>query len=203
MRGESAMLIFTSFGFRSPIVSEKLKGELETKGKSVLIVPFAGFNEINCAAREKAGLCEFGFEEENVFICQSKESIDCTYDYIYVPGGDTFKLLKAVREKGLMEPLRNMVEEGSIYIGVSAGAELATQNLEYVKFLEDNNYSIDNFDGLGLVEDIILPHYDQRGIFDKLCCASTGDVKRKIVGINNDGVVIYDSAGKDCDIRYI
>lgn len=185
-------LVFSSFGFRSPIVRSKLNGVLDFCEKSVLIVPFAAFSIDFCITHEKNGLVRFGFDEDNIFCCEGPSSFDREYDYIYVPGGDTFKLLKTLQDMNLLCHIRRAVDNGSIYIGVSAGAELATCNLEYVKNLEDDNFSIQDFGGLSLVDEMIIPHSDQRYIFDKIHCMMTSDKgDRRLMEIPNDGVVIF------------
>lgn len=107
------MLVLTSFGFKSPLIRGKLSGVLPVKGKTVLILPFAGVNIKACAEHESEGLVRFGYSPENIFICEDLHTLTrLNYDVIYVPGGNTFKLLKTVQNKGLMPALRNAVENG-------------------------------------------------------------------------------------------
>ena len=197
------MYIFTSFGFRAPIVREKLEGLLDTRNKSVLVLPFAGFNTESCAENEKNGLVAFGFEAENVFICAGREAFARKYDYIYLPGGYTFKLLSAMQSLNIMETLRQAVIGGATYIGASAGAEVASSDLEYVKLFEDNDYSCTDFIGLSLVDEVIIPHSDQHRVSEEMH-AFLGDARRRgFLMIPNDGVILYELTEGGCDIKFI
>ena len=188
------MLVFTSFGFRAPIVKEKLRDVIDPKNKTILIIPFAGYNPISCALNEKNGLIDFGFKEDNIYICSDLSSFERAYNYIYVPGGYTFKLLSTMQSMQLMESVKRAVENGATYIGVSAGAELATVNLEYVRFLEDNNYSLVDYNGLSLVREIIIPHADQHRLSEQM--RSVFDTKQSthILRIANDEVAVCEFA---------
>lgn len=198
------MFIFTSFGFRAPIIKEKLKAVLsDVATKTILIIPFAGFNSNKCADNEKSGLVEFGFTPENILVCRDKSSFNRVFDYIYVPGGDTFKLLNSVQNLDLMKCIKQFVDNGSVYIGVSAGAELATPNLEYVRYFEDNNYSIVDFKGLSLVNEVIIPHADQHQISEQFLNVIGDTQRNNYLSIANDGLVVYDLNEGIASIEFI
>lgn len=188
------MLVFTSFGFRAPIVKEKLRDVIVPENKTILIIPFAGYNPISCALNEKNGLIDFGFKEENIYICSDRSSFERAYSYIYVPGGNTFKLLSIMQSMQLMESVKRAVEKGTIYIGVSAGAELATSNLEYVSLLEDNNYSLVDYKGLSLIRDVIIPHADQYQVSERMRSVFGNKQSTHILRIANDEVAICEFA---------
>ena len=46
-------------------------------------------------------------------------------DAVFVGGGNTFRLLKTLYELGLVEVIRRRVEQGMIYMGASAGSNVA------------------------------------------------------------------------------
>ena len=78
-------------------------------------------------------------------------------DAVFVGGGNTYALLKRLREGQLLEPLRVRVQAGMPYIGSSAGANLAGPRI-----LTTNDWNVvalDAFDALGLVPFNINPHY--------------------------------------------
>lgn len=197
------MLVFTSFGFRSSIVKEKLESVVKTHGKTALIVPFAGYNSMNCAINEKNGLIDFGFNAQNVYVCDGRSAFDREYDYIYVPGGHTFKLLKEVQCLGLMSGLKMAVNNGATYIGVSAGAQLATPNLEYARVLERDNYLLSNYDGLSLIDSIIIPHADQHFISNQMHAflGNIGDTR--VLRIANDEVAVCVESDDRIAVRII
>jgi len=78
-------------------------------------------------------------------------------DALFVGGGNTYALLKRLREAGLLEPIRARVRAGMPYIGSSAGSNLAGPRI-----LTTNDWNVvalDAFEGLALVPFNINPHY--------------------------------------------
>ncbi len=181
--------ILTSFGFRSPIVAQKLRTVFAPQGKTVAVFPFAGFHWGHTFEREKAGLAAFGFAENDVIDCTERVTI-ARPDYIYVPGGDTFKLLQQVQQTGLAPVLCQWIAQGSVYIGVSAGAELLTVDLAYVRAAEDNNYSLTGYSGLGLITEIVVPHADQLSYSQIQMYRSLSQTDRPLLLIGNTQVAV-------------
>lgn len=78
-------------------------------------------------------------------------------DALFVGGGNTYALLKRVREAGLLEPIRARVHAGMPYLGASAGSNLAGVNI-----LTTNDWNVVGlaaFDALGLVPFNVNPHF--------------------------------------------
>jgi dipeptidase E len=76
---------------------------------------------------------------------------------VFVGGGNTFRLLRALQRGGLLAALRAAVERGARYGGASAGTNLACPTVRTT-----NDMPIvqpDGFAALGLVEFQINPHY--------------------------------------------
>lgn len=89
------------------------------------------------------------------------------YNVIWVAGGNTFVLRRALRASGGDELLRRYVlADKLIYGGESAGAVIATPTLQGVEFGDDPEIVPDGYpgeelwDGLGLVSYSIVPHYE-------------------------------------------
>ncbi|CAG2133404.1 dipeptidase PepE [Cupriavidus numazuensis] len=81
-----------------------------------------------------------------------------TAELIVVGGGNTFRLLQCLRERGLLAPIAACVRKGGArYIGWSAGANLACPTI-----CTTNDMPVANpggLDALGLVPFQINPHY--------------------------------------------
>ncbi|MGE5418568.1 MAG: dipeptidase PepE [Chloroflexota bacterium] len=78
-------------------------------------------------------------------------------DAIVVGGGNTWKLLKTVRDNGLTGPIRKKVLSGIPYIGWSAGSNMACPTIRTT-----NDMPVvepDSFDSLNLIPFQINPHY--------------------------------------------
>lgn len=78
-------------------------------------------------------------------------------DALFVGGGNTYALLKRLREAELLAPIRARVQAGMPYIGSSAGSNVAGPTI-----LTTNDWNVvalGAFDALGLVPFNINPHY--------------------------------------------
>jgi dipeptidase E len=78
---------------------------------------------------------------------------------LFMGGGNTYALLKRLREAGLLPAIRARVEAGMPYVGASAGSNVAGPTI-----LSTNDWNVvalDRFDALGLVRFNINPHYKE------------------------------------------
>ena len=82
-------------------------------------------------------------------------------DAIHLSGGNTFRFLYWLRERGLMAELQRYVANGGVLIGVSAGAILMTRDIGSSTVCGDAPYpGLRDNAGLGLVDFAVLPHFD-------------------------------------------
>ena len=78
---------------------------------------------------------------------------------LFMGGGNTYALLKRLREAGLLPAIRARVEAGMPYVGASAGSNVAGPTI-----LSTNDWNVvalDRFGALGLVGFNINPHYKE------------------------------------------
>lgn len=195
---QHSKLLLSSFGFNSPIMRTKFSKVIlqncHLKDKTCFIIPYAGFNVENTFKREKQSLIEFGFSPEKIeFANKGFDKFSSFPDYLYVPGGNPFKLLKSIREIGIFNDIIDCVRnKGTVYIGVSAGADIATENIEYVKQLEDNNDITDNcYEALGLISENVLCHYDHYSYLTLKVCREIS--RNSFITINDDQLLKFEN----------
>jgi dipeptidase E len=98
-----------------------------------------------------------GYSMESVHSTENPLPAIQRTDAIFVGGGNTFRLLKALQDLDLLESIRHNVKSGTPYIGSSAGANVAGPTIKTTKDMPIVQPR--SFDSLGLVPFQISPHY--------------------------------------------
>lgn len=115
--------------------------------------------------KEKRIMKESGFDVEDIDIEEKTENelraILKDKDVIYVQGGNTFYLLKHVRASGFDKVVKELLENGVIYIGVSAGSYIACPTIEMAtwKHQDRNTVGLTDLTALNLVPFLLSVHY--------------------------------------------
>lgn len=115
--------------------------------------------------KENKIIRELGFDVENVDIeGKNQEELYVLLkdkDVIYVQGGNTFYLLKYVKESGFDKVVKELIERGVIYIGVSAGSYIACPTIEMAnwKHQDRNTVGLKDLTGLNLVPFLLSVHF--------------------------------------------
>lgn len=82
-------------------------------------------------------------------------------DVIWVCGGNGFYLRWILKESGADEIIRELVAQGTVYAGWSAGAVLAGPTLQYYDLVEDLTVVPEVYhDALNLTDTAVCPHMD-------------------------------------------
>ncbi len=77
-------------------------------------------------------------------------------------GGNSFFLIKCIRESGFEQVLKEFLEKGGVYCGSSAGAYVACPTIEMATWKDPkkfNRHGITDFTAMNLVSFLILAHY--------------------------------------------
>ena len=112
---------------------------------------------------EYASILDLGIKEENITEFHYEENINFSaYDIIYMIGGNTFYLLKELREKNLDEKIIQAINNGVIYIGSSAGSIILGKTIETALPYNENWVNLVNFEDLKIVDGIIIPHANRK-----------------------------------------
>jgi dipeptidase E len=123
----------------------------------VLFVPHALFNRRAYAAKARARFERMGFALDSADESSDARAVVRDAEAIFIGGGNTFRLLAALYELHLLEPIRQRVSEGMPYVGSSAGAIVAGPSLGTTKDMPI--VEPPSFDALSLVPFQISPHY--------------------------------------------
>ena len=110
-------------------------------------------------------LQSMGFQKVDFYDFESDKQKDLTeYDVFYVCGGNTFKLMKFAIEVNLGESIKNLVERGGAYVGVSAGSLIIGPSIKIANEInpDNNDIGLKNFGGFNMVDFIVFPHYDEK-----------------------------------------
>lgn len=116
------------------LFAEKIKNIIKENNYS--------FKEIDIENKSKKELRNF-FKDKNI---------------IHIEGGNTFYLLRAIRKTGFAEILKELLNEGKIYIGTSAGASIIGPTIEFSSYIPENTPE-EELKGLSLVPFMVKAHY--------------------------------------------
>jgi dipeptidase E len=119
----------------------------------VLFVPFALADHEGYAARVRARFGRFGCAVDSLH--EGGNVADA--EAIFVGGGNTFRLLKTLQERELLEAIRTRVEQGMPYIGSSAGSNIAAPTIRTTNDMPIVEPA--SFEALRLVPFQINPHF--------------------------------------------
>ena len=125
--------------------------------KRVLFVPYALFDRDKYAATAQQRFQKMGYDLTSVHTASDPVQAVNETDAVFIGGGNTFRLLKALYDFALLQPIRERVEAGMPYIGSSAGSNVAAPTIKTT-----NDMPIvqpPSFDALALVSFQINPHY--------------------------------------------
>ena len=108
---------------------------------------------------------EFGYKLDSFDIegKNKEEIVDFlnTKNIIQMEGGNTFYLLKAIRETGFAKILKEQIDKGKVYIGTSAGAYIMCPSIVVSDWNDStvNRCGVVDFTALNYVPFVIKAHY--------------------------------------------
>jgi dipeptidase E len=123
----------------------------------VLFVPFALYDRDAYAAQASERFQRMGYRLKSIHVASDAKQAVSNAAAIFIGGGNTFRLLKALYNSDLLDTIRHRVDEGMPYIGSSAGANVAGPTIKTTKDMPI--VQPPSFDALGLVPFQISPHF--------------------------------------------
>ncbi len=177
-------------------------------GKKAIFIPTAGdpydnkdFVEADRIALKKYGLDVIEMDIKN----KSEEEIRKVIagaDIVLVAGGDTFNLMEKLKESGADKIIKDFIEKNCIYIGSSAGSIVCCPTIEGAEEFDNPNLAkgLDNFDGMGVFKDVIIPHAQKEKYFERTRRATERLESKgyKVYPLTDDDVLFFD--GYSCAI---
>jgi dipeptidase E len=125
--------------------------------KNVLFVPFALYDRDAYATMAQKRFQAMGYNLESIHTAADPKQAVGNAEAIFIGGGNTFRLLKALYDTDVLPTIRQRVEQGMSYIGSSAGSNVAGPTIKTTKDMPI--VQPPSFDALGLVPFQISPHF--------------------------------------------
>lgn len=180
----------------------------DSVGKKAIFIPTAGdpydnrdFVEADKLALEKYGLNVVEMDVKNKDEEEIRKAIDGA-DVVLVAGGDTFYLMEKLKESGADKIIKKFIEKGGVYIGSSAGSIVCCPTIEGAEEFDDPSLAprLDNFDGMGVFKDVIIPHTHKEKYFERVKRATKKLESNgyKVHPLTDDDVLFFD--GGSCAI---
>src|SRR5712691_11883404 len=123
----------------------------------LLFVPFALQDRAAYAQKARTRFATEGVEVDALTADEAGRRAVEGAEAVFVGGGNTFRLLRALQDADLLEPLARRVRAGLPYLGTSAGVNVACPTIKTT-----NDMPIvqpKRFEAMGLVPFQINPHY--------------------------------------------
>lgn len=125
--------------------------------EEILFIPYAGVRRSNDEYEKKVQECLKNKNIVSLHKFEDKKAAIKSAKTIAVGGGNTFMLLKVLYDLDLIEPIKEAVNDGTLYFGWSAGANIAGKTM-----MTTNDMPIAmprSFDALGIFPYQINPHF--------------------------------------------
>jgi len=165
-------LFLTSAGLPKETKDIFLNFLRKTPGRTnVAFIPAASDPEENKSyvERDKKTLQDIGFKIKEIDLKnENKKSLlnkmsEC--DIIFIEGGNTYYLLDQIRKSGFDKIIGQLLNEGKIYVGVSAGSYIAAPTIEAAGWKhtdpDRNAVKLKDSTALNLVPFIVTAHYNR------------------------------------------
>lgn len=121
----------------------------------------------NYAKRDKQRMIDLGFEVEDIDIeSKDEETLRVSLqdkDIVSIQGGNTFYLLKYVKLSGFDNVIKDFINKGKIYIGVSAGSYIACPTIEQSTWKKkaSGDFGLTDLTALHIVPFLIFAHFKE------------------------------------------
>lgn len=160
-------ILLTSTGFENKNIENKflelLNKEVQEAKVLFIITAAIDIGSVKILSKCADDLLNCGIKEENITVYNMHKAINeeelQKFDAIYVCGGTTKYLVERMNEVNFKEVVNKFINNGGIYIGVSAGSVATSgkyeNNLEFIKNKVDVHCEKGSENGVIVSEDAI------------------------------------------------
>ena len=111
-------------------------------------------------------------------------------DVVYVGGGDTVFMIESWKQSGLLDLIKDAYDRGIVIAGLSAGAICWFSDIYTDSLKTDDGVKYAMFKGLGWIDGVVSPHYNQRvADFDKIVAENFSTA----YGIEDDSALLIEN----------
>jgi dipeptidase E len=137
-------------------VEQQIKSFLGS-ARNILFLPFALLDRDGYSVTAKSRFAAMGYSLATAHAVPDPHKAIEQTDAIFIGGGNTFRLLKALQDLDLLGAIRRKVKSGAPYIGSSAGSNVPGPTIKTTKDMPIVQPR--SFDSLALVPFQISPHF--------------------------------------------
>jgi dipeptidase E len=142
-------------------------------------------------------LAKFGFKTEVIDLREYDEGQSLReqlqgHDVVWAAGGNTFVLRSEMHRSGFDAIIRELLENGLVYCGESAGAIVAGLTLKGTEIADDPDLADELiWEGLALMDKIIIPHADNANFQEYINhIKKQYDGDSRVVYLNDDQAIV-------------
>ena len=147
-------------------ISYELLNEIIDNSKPILYVPLAIDEKdhpydgcLEWITGELSNLDIKGIEMVRTFEELSKKDLN-NYSSLYIGGGNTYKLLKGLKESKSFDKIKEYLENDGIVLGSIAGSVIFSKDIEVIKPMDPNEVNLKDTKGFNILNNTsIFPHY--------------------------------------------
>lgn len=170
MLNKNILLASVAGSFVRRFASELVKsGQTIKKLRTVFVTTAANlYAEKPWMEKDMVEFEQAGFQVQLLDICAKShdelvELLSST-DLLIMAGGNTMFLLEELQKKELLTKIQTRVHEGMGYVGSSAGAVIASPDIQLEKHFDDRKHppQLSSYAGLELCQFHVLPHWGSK-----------------------------------------
>lgn len=160
-------LLLTSAGLKTPELTQQARQALPQAAAEdclAVLISYSAPEEEHYVQEAKQEIIDLGIS--HIQEVNMRRPVDLATlgraDVMYMCGGNTFHILSQLRATGLFQYVKMQVEQGALYIGVSAGSILAGPNIQISSWGSEgdpNDIGLEDLTGFGWTDKIIFPHF--------------------------------------------